>query len=173
MKLYEINQALAERLTALGEMLENGETPSDDETRAILDLKGKVLSSKLVQYGFVVKNISAEIDALKGEIDCLSARKNSLAKEQERVKQAVLLAMIDNNINKIDDPIMPIRLQNSPKSVRLDILPSALPPEFQKVEISAKTTELKNALMDGIKIDGVTLVQNKHIRIGHNKPKNQ
>lgn len=165
MNLYEINQALAERLTQLGELLENGETPSQSMIDELLDLKGD-LTDKLINYGKFIKNTKSDIDSLDSEIKRLTAKKRALQNRTDILKENMCVAMLANDIDKIDDPIMPIRLQNSPKSLQLTISPDKLPPEFQAIEISAKTQQIKNALKDGVKIHGAQLVQLKHIRIG-------
>ena len=165
MNLYEINQALAERLTQLGELLESGETPSQSMIDELLDLKGD-LTDKLINYGKFIKNTKSDIDSLDSEIKRLTAKKRALQNRTDILKENMCVAMLANDIDKIDDPIMPIRLQNSPQSLQLTISPDKLPSEFQAIEISAKTQQIKNALKDGVKIHGAQLVQLKHIRIG-------
>ena len=165
MNLYQINQELQNRLIRLGEMLENDEQPSDDEVASILDLQGD-LTDKLINYGKFIKNTQGDIDALDGEIKRLTAKKKALSNLTERLKRNMLSAMIDNNIDKIDDPIMPIRKQKSPASVRLDIDAQHLPSEYQKVEIKTNNAAIAKALKDGIVIDGASLVQGEHLRIG-------
>lgn len=165
MNLYQINQALQDRLIKLGERLENGENPSDDEVLALLDLKSN-LSEKLVNYAKFIKNTQSDIDGLDGEIKRLNAKKKALSNLTDRLKYNMLMAMVDNDIRKIDDPIMPIRRQKSSPSLRLEIDAEYLPQEFQKVEIKANTTAITKAIKDGLVIDGASLVQNEHIRIG-------
>lgn len=165
MNLYEINQAIAERLTQLGELLENGETPSQAEIDELLDLKGD-LKNKLINYGKFIKNTQSDIDGLDSEIKRLTAKKRALQNRTDILKENMRVAMLTNDIDKIDDPIMPIRLQNSPKSLQLSVPVAELPSAFQNVEISVKTTQLKKALADGMKVHGATLVQYKHVRIG-------
>ncbi|STZ14007.1 Siphovirus Gp157 [Moraxella caviae] len=165
MNLYQINSEIQNRLAQLGELLETGDTPSQDEIQALLDLQGD-LSDKLINYGKFIKNTQSDIDGLDGEIKRLTAKKKALQNRTEILKANMLSAMIENGIDKIADPIMPIRLQNSPASVRLDIDAANLPQEFQNIEIKANSTAIKKALKDGVVIDGVTLVQNKHVRIG-------
>lgn len=165
MNLYEINQALAERLTQLGELLENGETPSQATIDELLDLKGD-LKNKLINYGKFIKNTQSDIDGLDSEIKRLTAKKRALQNRTDILKENMRVAMLANDIDKIDDPIMPIRLQNSPQSLQLSVPIAELPSAFQNVEISVKTTQLKKALADGMKVHGATLVQHKHVRIG-------
>ncbi len=165
MNLYEIDQALSENMTKLGEMLENGETPSQVMIDELLGLQ-EDLQNKLVNYGKFIKNTQSDIDGLDNEIKRLTAKKRALQNQTDVLKANMQMAMERHGIDKINDPIMPVRLQNSPKSLQLTISPDKLPPEFQAIEISAKTQQIKNALKDGIKITGAQLVQHKHLRIG-------
>ncbi|MFB6349443.1 siphovirus Gp157 family protein [Moraxella sp. ZJ142] len=165
MNLYQINQELQDGMTALGEMLEAGETPPQSIIDELLNLKSD-LSDKLVNYGKFVKNTQADIDSLDGEIKRLTARKKVLQNRTDILKHSMLQAMLDNNIDRIDDPVMPIRLQNSPAAVQLSVSADDLPDEFKKVEIKANNTALAKALKAGAVIAGAALVQHKHIRIG-------
>lgn len=164
-KLYEINKELAAKMTALGELLLAGETPSDEQVAELIDLQGN-LSNKLTSYGYVVKNLTSELDAVDAELKRLTAIKRAKASHIEMLKSRMLTAMQDGGIDKVADPVMPIRLQNSPVSVRISTDIDALPNEFVKVKYDADKTALAKALKCGIKIDGVELVQSQHIRIG-------
>lgn len=165
MKLYEINQALAERLTALGEMLENGNTPSQATIDELLDLKSD-LTNKLVNYGKFIKNTQSDIDGLDGEIKRLTAKKRALQNRTEILKENMRVAMLTHDIDKIDDPIMPIRLQNNSKASINIVDVNALPTEFKLIKVEANKSALEMALKNGIVIEGVSMEKGKHIRIG-------
>ena len=165
MTLYEIDQALSESMTKLGEMLENGETPSQAMIDELLGLQ-EDLTNKLVNYGKFIKNTQSDIDGLDGEIKRLTAKKRALQSRADILKANMQMAMESHGIDKIANPIMPIRLQNSPASVHICTNPESLPGEFVKVKYDADKTALVKALKDGMVIDGVELVQSKHIRIG-------
>ena len=165
MTLYDIDQALSENMTKLGEMLENGETPSQAMIDELLDLKND-LQNKLVNYGKFIKNTQSDIDGLDNEIKRLTAKKRALQSRADTLKTNMQMAMESHGMDKINDPIMPIRLQNSPASVHICTNPESLPGEFVKIKYDADKTALVKALKSGMVIDGVELVQSKHIRIG-------
>ena len=165
MNLYEIDQTLSEKMTKLGEMLENSETPSQVMIDELLGLQ-EDLQNKLVNYGKFIKNAQSDIDGLENEIKRLTAKKRALQNKTDVLKANMLTVMIDNGIDKINDPIMPIRLQNSPASVHICTSPESLPSEFVKIKYDVDKTALVKTLKSGIVIDGVELVQSKHIRIG-------
>ena len=113
----------------------------------------------------MVKNTQGELDAVKAEIDRLNAKKAVLDKKAYWLKRTMQTVMTSHNLSKIDDPIMPIRLQDSPVSVAI-LDEKALPPDYQKVTITADKKALISDLKQGKQIDGVSLVQNQHVRIG-------
>lgn len=165
MTLYEINQALAERLTQLGELLESGETPSQAKIDELLDLKGD-LKNKLINYGKFIKNTQSDIDGLDSEIKRLTAKKRALQNRTDILKENMRVAMLTNNIDKIDDPIMPIRLQSNSKASINIVDINALPTEFKTIKVEANKTALEKALKAGEVIEGVSMENGKHIRIG-------
>lgn len=165
MNLYQISNETEVKLTQLGEMLENGETPSQAFIDECLELQNN-LCEKLVNYGKFLKNTQSDIDGLDAEIKRLTAKKKVLVSRAEIIKNSMQAAMIANDIEKIDDPIMPVRLQLSPPSIRIDIDVVQLPQEYQKIKVEADRTALSKALKAGAEINGVVLEQKQHIRIG-------
>lgn len=165
MNLYQISQECEERLIRLGEMLENGDTPSDDEVNTLLDLQGD-LTDKLVNYGKFIVNNEADIDALDAEIKRLTTKKRTLSNRNDALKANMLSAMINNGINEINDPVMPIKIKNNPPAVKIDIDIGKLPAKYIKTKVEADKTALSKALKGGAVIDGVCLVQGQSIKIG-------
>lgn len=162
--LYNIDNALTALLEELGDKLENGEHLDDTDTERLLSL-GDELDKKLVSYGYVIKNIQGDIHAIKAEIDRLNAKKMVMDKKEQWLKKTIQTVMTSHQMDKINDPVMPIRLQNSPISVAISD-ETALPPDYQKITITADKKALINALKKGEQITGATLVQNQHVRIG-------
>lgn len=165
MNLYQISTELSAKMTALGELLLAGKEPSEAETEVLIALDGD-LDKKLVDYGYVIKDIEAQAEVLDAEIKRLTAKKKAKERHVELLKERMQTAMIEHDKDKIDDPIMPIRLQNSAPSVRIDVDVASLPQEYQKITITANRTLLGKAIKDGAMIDGVVLEQKQHIRIG-------
>ncbi len=164
MNIYEIDRALSLVIDELSEKLANGETLTESDEERLLSV-GDKLENKLISYGYVVKNTQGELDAVKAEIDRLNAKKAVLDKKAYWLKRTMQTVMTSHNLSKIDDPIMPIRLQDSPVSVAI-LDEKALPPDYQKVTITADKKALISDLKQGKQIDGVSLVQNQHVRIG-------
>lgn len=165
MNLYQINKALADKMTKLGELLMQGATPTQEQENELIDLQGD-LADKLISYGYVVKNLSGELDAVDSEIKRLSDIKKAKARQIDMLKGRMQMAMVDNGLSKIDDPVMPISLRTNPPSVQLSIDPDRLPKEFVKIKLEADKTALKTALKNGQQIDGASLVSGQSIKVG-------
>ena len=165
MNLYEINKALADKMTKLGELLNDGGEPTQEQIDECIDLQGE-LSEKLVSYGFVIKNLSGELDSVDSEIKRLTAIKKARQNHIDILKSRMQMAMTDNNIKKIDHPVMPIIIKNNSPSVRLDIDPDHLPTQFVQIKYEADKAALSKALKTGDVIDGVSLEVKQSIKIG-------
>lgn len=165
MNLYQISTELSAKMTALGELLLAGKEPSEAETEVLIALDGD-LDKKLVDYGYVIKDIEAQAEVLDAEIKRLTAKKKVKERQITLLKERMQVAMAENGKDVIDDPIMPVKLILNPPSVRLDIDPKNLPIEYQKIKVEADKTALSKALRGGAVIDGVVLEQKQHIRIG-------
>lgn len=168
MNLYEITSDIQRRMDALQERLDDGEMPppDDDEVTALLGLIDDDLTDKLAQYRFVMLNLDAKTTAYKAEIDRLTKRKKTIDNSLKRLENAVFLAIKTSGQNKFEFETGKMWVQKSPPSLRLDINPEHLPEEYQKHTITADTTAIKKALQADVQIDGVTLVQGEHLRIG-------
>lgn len=139
--------------------------PSEKEKEVLITLDGD-LDKKLVGYGYIIKNLDAESQALETEIKRLTAKKKAKERHIAILKERMQLAMMENGKDVIDDPIMPVQLIFNPPSVRLDIDPKHLPIEYQRIKVEADRTALSKALKAGAETNGVVLEQKQHIRIG-------
>ena len=164
MNLYTINETLNAMLEMIGERLLEGQEPTEAEREAVFSLQGD-LPEKLADCGKYVKNATADSEALKAEIERLTARKRAIDNRAEWLKASMLSVMQEHNIERIDDLVMPLRLQNSPDSVVIKDL-DLIPEEYTKVKIEANKTAIAKALKAGAVIDGAVLETKQHLRIG-------
>lgn len=167
MNLYEIQENISERLERLQERLDNGELPppDDSEVQELLGLIEGDLADKLEAYRYVALNKKAQEKSYKEEIAKLQQGRKSVSNSLDRLENAILVAMKASGQKKFEFATGSVAIHKSPESVRLDIDPEHLPPEFQKVTVEADTAAIKKFLKDGGEIKGVTLVQGEHLRI--------
>lgn len=168
MTLYEISKTLQKKMTELGELLQDGQEPSREQIDELIDLKGE-LPTKLVSYGYVIKNLTGELDVVDSEIKRLTAIKNAKKRHIETLTTRMQAAMVDNNLNDVSiDPKMPIKLKQNPPSVIVDCDIDKLPSEFIRIKTitEADKTALSKALKGGMTIDGVHLESKQSLKIG-------
>ena len=154
MKLYEIS---AEIQSVTDENV-------DIEALSALQIS---FQSKAIGCACVVKNLSAEVNAIESEIkrliDLSVARQNNV----DRLKAYVMSNMKAAGIDKVENGVHKIRIQKSPLSITVTD-EHAVPVEFKTEVIEVKVD--RKAIADAIKSsgvipDGIDARQNEHLRI--------
>ena len=162
--IYELTDDYAEKLTELGELLNDGQEVSNEQAIALLDLQDDI-GAKVVNIGKFVKNLDASSDAIAKEIARLTTKKRGIDNHVRALKDASVAAMTLLKIDKVHDDIMPVRLQNNSQySVFVESVDS-LPDKYKQVSYTAD----KKALLadkDSLDIQGVTITKGQHIRFG-------
>lgn len=151
------------------ELIENGfnadcldvETGEVDVAKAETYFEDLVLDRdvKLENYGKYIKNLEAEITALKEQEDSFKARREQKARRVEALKKAVLNSMLLFGDKKFERTDVLFTTRESQKvEVDMDVLSA----EYTRVKttIEADKTKLKNALKNGETINGAQLVTN-------------
>ena len=154
MKLYEITQAY-ENLASLEDKEEVGK---------YLDLIEDEFNQKAENTVKVIKNIGADIKALRDEEKRLAQKRKSLQSNQDWLK-----FYLQNNMERLGDKkikagIFNINIQKNPQSIK--ILDEATIPDKYKIasyRIDKKT--LKDDIKNGVEIEGAELVQTERIRL--------
>lgn len=159
MKLYELPDALRAAFDALevdeetGEII-NGEALEQVEAEARDKLEGTAL---------YMRELDADAKSLGDEIARLQARKRSIERRTEWLKQYMRPAL-DAMGGKLKTPRATIYKMRTQK-VLIDCKPENLPQAFQRMEIKPDLAGLKKALKSGEKIQGAYLVDNESIVI--------
>lgn len=159
MKLYELPDALRSAFDALevdeetGEIL-NGEALERVEAEARDKLEGTAL---------YMRELDADAKSLGEEIARLQARKRSIERRTEWLKQYMRPAL-DAMGGKLKTPRATIYKMRTQK-VLIDCKPENLPQAFQRMEIKPDLAGLKKALKSGEKIQGAYLVDNESVVI--------
>lgn len=165
--LYHISNDILNKKDELQQMLDDGIEPSLDQAIEILDLQSD-LTEKLKGYAHIIHQKTTGIDVLDSEIKRLQAIKQKEQNRIEWLQRTMIYAMQTHNLEKIDDNILPIKLRHNAPSVIVYCEVKDLPDEFirSKTTVEADKTALKQALKDGLKLDGVKLESKTTIEIG-------
>jgi hypothetical protein len=148
----------------LQQLIEDGQI---DETQAAdtFDAIQEDLNTKAVNSGYVIKNIEADIEARANAIKELSERNKKAKQAILAIKQRVQFAMETTEVKKIDDPIMPVRIQSNPAAVNV-IDEKNIPAFYFKSTVSLDKTKLKADLKAGKPVTGAELIKGSSVRWG-------
>lgn len=118
--------------------------------------------NKVEGYIKVIKNLDADIEARKNEMDRLKKLNDADKAKKERMKKDLAASMELTGHEKVDTTLFKVSFRKS-KVVEVDMF--LLPDEYKKVEYKADKTTLKQLLNSGQEITGATLVENKNLNI--------
>lgn len=160
MKLYEIPAAIRDALDAFEVDEETGEILNAPDLEA---LEGEA-SRKIESACLYVRELAADVAAIKAEADRMTERRRSLEKKAERIK-ALILPALEAVGGKVKGTMLSASVATT-KSVELDEdALNILPEEFVRVKREADKTAIKAALSSGQVIEGARIVENKSIRM--------
>lgn len=153
MNLYEIE---AEMLTCISE---DGE---------VIDLEK--LDALTMERNSKVSNIACWIKDLKAEAEAIKAEKQNLDKRQKVAenKAASLREYLAGFLNgeKYKDARVSISYRKSTAvQIDEDMDIKRLPEEYLKVTVEPSKTAIKEALTNGVAVEGCTLIENNNIQI--------
>lgn len=153
MKLYEIDNAIMNCI--------DGETGEiiDAEKLGALQMERE---RKIENVALWVKNLKADLDALKAEKEAFAERERNCKAKVESLSKWLTMAL---DGAKFETPKVKISFRNSEAVEITD--ESAIPKEYirRKVEFVPDKTAIKEALKSNFQIDGAVIVQNKNIQI--------
>lgn len=118
--------------------------------------------NKVEGYIKVIKNLDADIEARKNEMDRLKKLNDADKSKKDRMKSKLEESMELTGHDRVDTTLFKVLFRRS-KAVEVDMV--LLPDEYKKVEYKADKTALKRLLTDGQEIAGATLVENKNLSI--------
>lgn len=159
--LYQIEQ---EYMMLADSIISNGGelTP---ELETALEINREQLEAKGRGYGFVIKDVESELDAIENEIKRLQSLKQSRNKAIDLLKEKLSNAMQLFEVFEIKTPTLKINFRKS-ESVEIEDL-SLLDKKFMVV----KTTEqpdkmaIKEAIKQGESVQGATISINYNLQI--------
>ena len=156
--LYE----LTGQMEYLKELLEDTEV----EDQVVLETMESIeyeIEEKADGYAKIIRMLSAEVDAIDGEIERLTARKKSLSNNVNRLKSSLSESMILLDKRKFKTPLFSFHIQKNPATVDIvgKVPKKFLIPQEPKVD--------KKAIIAFVKEHGDTkyakLTQSESLRI--------
>jgi len=160
MKLYEITG----QARLLDEFI--GDINNSEDAKAFSDLYAEISESfdaKVHSVCCVIKNAQGEVDSLAVEIKRLSDRKKACETKVESLKTYLNYEMQKLDKQIVKTPLFTVAFQKNPESCKVD--ETALAHEWFKVERKPDLSKVKEALKNGIHIDGAWLESSESLRI--------
>jgi len=160
--LFEIATAYRE----LAEKLHDTDLP-DEVIEDTLEAESGDLVEKLTNIGFVIRNIDAEVAAMKDAEEKISARRKSKENRIARLKAYALANMLATGKTKIESPYFVMGLRNNPESVVIDA-ESQIPQDYMReipATYSPDKTLIKKAIQDGFDVPGCHLTRTQSLQI--------
>ncbi len=157
-KLYELTGQYLE----LMEMAEELEPEVFQDT---LEMITEDINAKSENIAMLLRNIESDTEAIKTEEKRLADRRKHLETQAKNAKQYLQDKLEEAGIDKVPSTLFKIQFQNNPPSVQIAD-ESKVPSNFmiaQEPRVDKKA--LKEALKNGDEIEGVSLVQQRGLRI--------
>lgn len=145
----------------LFEKVENGEITQEEFEKQgkekALDLQKK--SVNIIGY---LRNQKLTIDAIKSEIDRLTAIKKAIENSVDKFQEYVKVNMQDLGLDKIQNELGIISVTKNPASVEI-LDETLISDEFKKEKITViiDKTAIKNAIKEGRNVQGARLIEDK------------
>ncbi|WP_029517974.1 siphovirus Gp157 family protein [Paenibacillus polymyxa] len=167
-KLYELGNQYKVLNGYIDAAWDNDELTEDDLQLYVETLESieDEFEHKVENIAKFMKNIEGDIKAFEEEEKRLAKKRKYLQNKYDGLKSYTQAVLEVNGIDKVSAGLFKVRLQNNPPSV--SVLNEGLVPDTYKIPQPNKvdTKALLQALKQGEKINGVTLVTDKrHLRI--------
>jgi len=134
-----------------------------EDTMESLDYE---IEEKAENYAKIIRELTADSEAYKAEIDRFEAKKRAVDNNIARMKKSLEMAMIATDKRKFKTGLFSFNIQKNPASIVYDDK-SKVPEQYliaQDPKID--TTKLKEDLKNGVELPGVChLEQSESIRI--------
>lgn len=167
MNLYELTTEYEQIQELLETEAEANDGIVSDELMERLTAVSDGIDGKVEACAKVVKNLEAERDAVKAEMERLDARSTSLERNIERLKKAVIAAMERSGKAKVKTALFTVYPR---ESVSVDFEDEKkLPRDFCATEVVTKykpdRLAMRKFMQEGGEIPGAWLVTKKSLQI--------
>jgi hypothetical protein len=161
------NLTMLQRSQILHEALSFLEDATEEEFEIILDVEEK-FKEKLIGFAYICQKfdraaeiILSEAEALKNQVKEMERRADVFSKRSTRMRDLMRFAMLQNNLKKIETPMLTISLRKKPQrvvegsNVRFEDFPVNSP--YIRTSLSFNKKEISNDLKQGKEVKGFHL----------------
>ena len=163
MNIYEINKAIEDILEdGFSVDEETGEILFDESDLNALDAE---ISEKIENVACYIKNLTADISALKEEEKNLSTRRKQKERKIDSLKGYINYAMELSGRKSLESPRCKVSFRKSSSVEVPDI--NALDKDYitKTIEIKPNKVAIKEALKEGKTVEGAEIVERQNLQI--------
>ena len=163
MNIYEINKAIEDILEdGFSVDEETGEILFDESDLNALDAE---ISEKIENVACYIKNLTADISALKEEEKNLSTRRKQKERKIDSLKDYINHAMELSGRKSLESPRCKVSFRKSSSVEVPDI--NALDEDYitKTIEIKPNKVAIKEALKEGKTVEGAEIVERQNLQI--------
>jgi hypothetical protein len=162
--MSNIYNITTEFLQLEAQLIENGGELTPELEQSLIINKDE-LQHKSIQYGYVIKSLSDNVDAIDAEIKRLQSIKKVNENAIDRLKDTLSSAMQLFGIPELKTPTLKINFRKSEQVVVHDV--NSLPQIFKTIKVSEQPDKIKikEAIKSGEDVIGCELVTVQNIQI--------
>ena len=120
---------------------------------------------KIVSCARIYRQILSDAQTCKDEEKRLAERKKKLENSAQRLKEIMFEGMKMTGINKIHRPQFDIKIKKNPPSLRIDKEENIPKEYFKTLAPILDKSLLKDAVKNGLNLEGVQLIQTERLEI--------
>ena len=163
--LYQLNSEIKTLLAEIETAEAEEDTAAVAALEAALNAQFTAIDKKRESYCHVIRSVDAQAKALREESKYLALRAKHMERLSQRLKDAVHEDMASTGEVRADAGIFTLRIAASPEKVEVEVPAEFLPPQYQNVKVTPNSKALKDALKNGVDVEGCYLTQGTHLRI--------
>ena len=162
--MSNIYNITTEFLQLEAQLIENGGELTPELEQSLIINKDE-LQHKSIQYGYVIKSLSDNVDAIDAEIKRLQGIKKVNENAIDRLKDTLSSAMQLFGIPELKTPTLKINFRKSEQVVVNDV--NALPSDYKTIKVTEQPDKIKikQAIKDGEDVVGCELVTVQNLQI--------
>lgn len=165
LSLYQLNEKVMELVVEIEAATAAENDALIAELEATLAELVPAINKKRESYVHVIKSSQAHAKMLRDEARQLNARAKQMENLAVRLTDTLHADMQKNGEVRAQAGLFQLRIANSPPRLVLSIPSNKLPEEYTDVRIVADTLAIREALKNGIEIEGAKLVRGTHLLI--------
>lgn len=146
------------------EMIQNSDIEEDQALELLESMQGAI-QEKAKNVAMVIRNMETTSEAIQNAITDMTARRKSIDRKIEWMKNYLLENMERTGISKIESPYFVIALRDNPESLIVES-DAEIPPEYFKPQDPVlDKAGLKKDMQLGVIVPGCRLERKKSVRI--------